>query len=141
MKNNQTIIDLGAGGGWVIFEAAKTAHQEKLNTQFIAVEINPILIVALHLKRLLHKNKRNIKIVRIDIFSCDYQKLVNPSARDSVNSLIFYLYVSPWFLPKIISQIKKSLKTFAAVTYFYKIKGEKYKQKITGINNLYLYDF
>ena len=52
LKNNQTVIDLGAGDGIVIFEAAKIAYKRKLNTRFVAVEINPVLILVLHLRRL-----------------------------------------------------------------------------------------
>ena len=49
LKNNQTVVDLGAGDGLVIFSAAQEAKRQSLNTQFVAVEINPVLIFILHL--------------------------------------------------------------------------------------------
>lgn len=137
LKNNQTIIDLGAGGGWVIFEAAKKAYQKKLNTKFIAVEINPILIMTLYLKRFCHKNKKNIQIVRDDIFTLK-SVMRNPQLNNQ--AIIFYLYISPWFLKKVINQIKKTLKKFTVVSYFYEIKDEKCAKKLSGTNNIYLYE-
>ncbi|PIP63272.1 hypothetical protein COW97_03440, partial [Candidatus Roizmanbacteria bacterium CG22_combo_CG10-13_8_21_14_all_34_12] len=68
LKNNQTVIDLGAGDGIVIFKAAQQSYKQKLNTKFVAVEINLILILIIHLRRLFHPNKKNIKIVYGDIF-------------------------------------------------------------------------
>lgn len=70
LKNDQVIIDLGAGDGVVIFAAASNAISlpKKLNTQFIAVEINPVLIFIMHLRRLFHPNRKNIKIVWADMF-------------------------------------------------------------------------
>ena len=47
LRNNQIVFDLGAGDGTVIFKAAEHAFKQKLNTKFIAVEINPILILIL----------------------------------------------------------------------------------------------
>ena len=44
MKKNGVILDLGAGDGTIIFAAATKAYQDKLNTYFIAIDINPILI-------------------------------------------------------------------------------------------------
>src|SRR3990167_10358427 len=42
LKNNQTIIDLGAGDGIVIFTAAETSYDKDLNTKFVGVDINPV---------------------------------------------------------------------------------------------------
>ena len=55
------MIDLGAGDGIVIFKAASQAFQKRLNTKFIAVEINPVLILILYLRRLFHPNKKILK--------------------------------------------------------------------------------
>jgi tRNA G46 methylase TrmB len=74
LKNNQLVIDLGAGDGWVIFAAASTAYQQKLNTQFIAAEINPFLILLLYVKRFLHPNKKNITIKFFNIL----KMIINP---------------------------------------------------------------
>src|SRR3989339_1199594 len=58
LKNNQTVFDLGAGDGIMIFKAAEEAFQQDINTKFIAVEINPVLILILYLRRLFHPNKK-----------------------------------------------------------------------------------
>jgi len=138
LKNDQTIVDLGAGGGLVIFEAAKKAYEQKINTQFIAVELNPILILSLHLKRFFHKNRENIEIIYDDMFK---MKSLIRNSQLSNGPIVFYLYISPWFLNKVINQIKKTVKKFTVVSYFYEIKGEKYIKKSEGKHNVYVYRF
>ena len=76
LKNNQTVFDLGAGDGIVIFKAAQQSYEQKLNTQFVAVEINPVLIIILHFRRLFHKNKKNIKIIRDDMFKMNFESFM-----------------------------------------------------------------
>ena len=44
LEKDQTVIDLGAGDGVVVFEAAYESWRRKLNTKFITLEINPVLI-------------------------------------------------------------------------------------------------
>ncbi len=135
LKNNQTVIDLGAGDGIVIFEAAKKAYQNGLNTQFIAVEINPILILIMFFKKLLHPNKKNIKIVFDDIF-----KFNPPRSTLHVIRYTFYVYLSPWFLDKIIKNLKLKINHFNVISYMYPIKSFQKKQKtLKGINNVYYY--
>ena len=51
LKNDQIIIDLGAGTGTVIFAAAHEAHKRGLNTHFVAIEINFILTAIMHIKK------------------------------------------------------------------------------------------
>src|SRR3972149_12020194 len=72
LKDSQTVIDLGGGDGIVVFRAAYEAQKQKLNTKFVAVEINPVLILILHLRRLFHPNKDNIIIIRDDIFKMNF---------------------------------------------------------------------
>ena len=140
LRNNQTVIDLGAGDGIVIFRAADQALSKRFNTKFIAVEINPILILILHLRRLFHPNRRNIKIVFDDIFKMKFYKLIT-----SNSSLItFYLYISPWFLEKTISSINQQLairnQQLTIVSYMYPIKSMKKKEKIIkGKNKIFIY--
>src|SRR3989338_4927434 len=111
LKNNQTVFDLGAGDGIVIFTAAKSSFQRKLNTKFIAVEINPVLIFILHLRRFFHPNRKNIRIVYGDIFKINikYQilkikmtseksNIKNDNTMKQFNNLTIYLYISPWYL-------------------------------------------
>lgn len=136
LKNNQTVFDLGAGDGIVIFKAAQQAYERKLNTQFVAVEINPVLIMILHLRRLFHPNKNNITIIRDDIFNINFNSLT----RQPVNSLTFYLYISPWFLEKTISNIKDQISKFSVVSYMYSIKSLKKKERIiSGKNKILTY--
>ncbi|MBI4226417.1 hypothetical protein HY612_04880, partial [Candidatus Roizmanbacteria bacterium] len=88
LKSDQLIVDLGAGDGIVIFEAAKEAYKKKLNTEFLAVEINPILILLLRLRRYFHPNKKSIKILKADIFNMNFKNLSFPRKRESILSWI-----------------------------------------------------
>lgn len=140
LKNNQTVFDLGAGDGIVIFEAAKSSFQKKLNTKFIAVEINPILILILFIRRLFHPNRKNIKIVYGDIFSMNYQKLLTFNFSLST----FYLYISPWFLEKTISNIKDQISKFSVVSYMYPLKDKTAFTKVMAVkgkNSIFIYNF
>lgn len=136
LKNNQTIFDLGAGDGIVIFEAAKSSYQQKLNTKFVAVEINPVLILILYLRRLLHPNRKNIKIVRNDIFKMNF---IKPLTFKS-SFLTFYLYISPWYLETTVNNLKLKNKKFNVVSYMYPVKSLKKREKIIqGKNNIFTY--
>lgn len=135
LKNNQTIFDLGAGDGIVIFKAATMAFKKKLNTKFVAVEINPILILILLVRRLFHQNRKNIKIVRDDIFKMDFSSLA-----PSPYSLTVYLYISPWFLEKTVSNLLAQARNFSVVSYMYPIRSLKKKEKIIqGKNKIFVY--
>src|SRR5687767_4357361 len=102
LKNKQKIIDLGAGDGVVIFEAAQEAYEKKLDTQFVAVEINPVLLLIMHVRRFFHKNKKNILILKHDLFTF--------KTKNDSQEIVFYLYVSPWFLEKIFKHLKSTVK-------------------------------
>lgn len=116
MKENQIIVDLGAGDGVVIFHAASLAYKQKLNTQFVAVEINPVLLLVLHIRRLFHPNRKNIAIMQADMFMMSYSFLTHRRL------VTFYMYISPWFIEKTINNIAKNLKAFDVVSYFYQVK-------------------
>jgi tRNA G37 N-methylase Trm5 len=132
LEEGQTVIDLGAGDGIIIFEAAKKAFQKSLNTQFVAVEINPVLILILYLRRLFHPNKKNIRIVRDDIFKMHYKK--------QWKNITTYLYISPWFLEKTISNLKNQVMKFSIVSYMYPIKSLNKKEGfIQGKNRIFIY--
>jgi len=133
LKNNQTVVDLGAGDGRVIFEAAKKAFQQKFNTRFIAAEINPVLITILHLRRLFHPNRRNIKIVLDDMFNMDFNALDSGLRR---NDIVFYLYISPRYMEKTILNIKKQISKFRVVSYMYQINKTTPSKK-----SIFIYDF
>jgi hypothetical protein len=131
-----TIADLGAGDGVVIFEAASKAYKEKLNIKFIAVEINPILILILYIKRFFHPNRKNIKIVWADFFKLNVKRLTL-----NVGRLTIYLYVSPWYLTKIIRNLTSQNRSFIVVSYMYPIPGwEKSLIRVsTGIKKVFVY--
>ncbi len=136
LKNNQIIFDLGAGDGVVIFEAAKKAYEKKLNTQFFAVEINPVLIFIMKVKWLFHPNKKNIKIIRDNIFRINLKKFLTTDFK----FLTLYLYVSPWYINKIIKNLKLQIKDFSVVSYFYPLPKTKPKKICFGINKIYIYN-
>jgi len=138
LKRYQTIIDLGAGDGIVIFKAAEKALQNKLDTQFIAIEINPVLLLVLHIRRLFHPNRKNIHIIKKDMFSMSYTNLTNST--NSTN-LTFYIYISPWFIEKTVTNISKQMSNFELVSYFYQVKClPKYKEELKeGVHKVYSY--
>jgi|GEM_PF-582237 len=149
LKNNQTIIDLGAGDGIVIFNAAKKAYEEKLNTQFVAVDINPILVLVMNIRRLFHPNRKNIYIVMEDMFKDNFKlKIENlisnfkPASRGEfqISNYVFYLYISPWLLNRALKVIKQYDGNKNIVSYFYAIKSLKEKKKLQGIHSVYLYN-
>jgi 16S rRNA A1518/A1519 N6-dimethyltransferase RsmA/KsgA/DIM1 with predicted DNA glycosylase/AP lyase activity len=134
LKNNQVVFDLGAGDGIVIFEAAKLTFEKNLNTQFFAVEINPVLILIMWLKWLFHPNKKNIKIVCNDIFKIDFK-----CYKLKATSYTFYLYLSPWYLEKVIKNLKSQIKNFSLVSYFYPVPKMKAKKIFQGKNKVFTY--
>ena len=136
LKNDQTIIDLGAGDGIVIFEAAKLAHSKKLSTKFIAVELNPVLVLIMYFRRFFHPNKNNIQIVQDDIFSTNLKRLTL-----NASPLTFYLYISPWYMQKVLDNLKKQLKKFSVVSYFYPLPKNtlSLRESFTGIHKVFVY--
>jgi len=138
IRKNQTIIDLGAGDGIVIFKSAEKAYQNGLNTTFIAVEINPVLLLILHIRRLFHPNRTNIRIVNKNMFSLSYANLTNST---HLTNLTFYLYISPWFIEKTVSNITKQIKICDLVSYFYQVKClPEYKEEMKeGLHKVFSY--
>jgi 16S rRNA A1518/A1519 N6-dimethyltransferase RsmA/KsgA/DIM1 with predicted DNA glycosylase/AP lyase activity len=139
LKNNQLVFDLGAGDGIVIFKAAKKAFEKKLNTKFFAVEINPVLILIMIIRRLFHPNKKNIKIIRADIFTINFKKLVTKPVTRNPQPVTFYLYISPWYLEKVIKNLKLKIKNFALVSYFYSVPKMRAKKVFEGKNKIFIY--
>ncbi len=136
LKNNQVIVDLGAGDGIVILEVAKEALRRKLNTKFIAVEINPVLLCILYVRRLIHPNRENITIMYGNMFTMNLPFFPTSYSLPPT----FYLYISPWYLEKTVSNIKRQLQRFNVISYMYSIKTLKSKEKIIeGKNKMYVY--
>lgn len=135
LRNNQTIIDLGAGDGIVVFETARLALKNGLNTQFIALEINPVLVFILHIRRLFNPNKKNIKIVMGDMFTYQFLRLIT----DNYQQTTFYLYISPWLIDKALRNVSPQFPHAKYVSYFYPIKNLHEKKKTIGIHPIYSY--
>ena len=137
IQNDQVLIDLGAGDGVIIFEAAKEAYRKKLNTKFIAIDINPVLVFIMHLRLLLHPNRKNIIILKNDMFGIDFNKVLT----FEFCVLTFYLYISPRFLNPMAERISKLKGKKKIVSYFYSIPNLKKKEKvIEGKNRIYVYE-
>lgn len=144
LRNGQILYDLGAGDGVVVFRAAAASpassplpRQKAGPTKFTAVEINPILIAIMKLRRLLHPNKSNIKIIKGDIFML-------PIPRPLKYTPIFFMYISPWYMEKTILNLLKQFKSIDLVTYFYAVpKSNRYKIKLVthakNIHDVYRY--
>jgi len=141
LKNNQIIIDLGAGDGVVVFSAARTALKQKLNTKFIAIEINIILIIILYIQRFFHPNKNNIRIVWGDLFKFKVQSAKFKVITQNSKLITFYIYISPWLIDQLIKNIKSEVKNFTLISYMYSVKLLAKKEIIIhGHNNIYIYN-
>ena len=135
IANYQVVYDLGAGDGIVIFSAASDAFNKNLNTHFIAVEINPILLIFMWFRRLFNPNRKNIRIVRADIFTASY-KLQATGYRN----VAFFTYISPWYLEKVFANCKSQIKHFKFVSYFYPAPKLKSSRTIKGVHSTYVYN-
>ncbi len=131
LADDQIVYDLGAGDGIVIFAAATEAYRKKLNTQFVAVEINPVLIVIIWLRRLIHPNCKNIKVMYGDIFKMRYEQYEMRST--------YFTYISPWFLDKVFKNTKRQVSKALFVSYFYPIPHQRASRTIKGIHPTYIY--
>ena len=137
LRSHQVVIDLGAGDGIVIFKAAKEAMERGINTKFIAVEINPLLILILYVRRLMSPNRANIKIVWADMFKINLSQLSKPS-----NHTTIFVYISPWLMPELFENVRRSLKKFEVVSYFYplpKLKDQRLIKTTKNIHAIYRY--
>lgn len=135
LSNGQTVIDLGAGDGLVIFEAAEMAERKGLDTKFVGVEINPVLFAIMSIRRLINRNRDNIHIVFGDMFTMNFDKILDPK-----KSTLFYLYISPWHMEKTIQNVKWQIQRFTVVSYMYEVKplGKSQKQ-VEGLNRIFIY--
>lgn len=138
LKNNQVVLDLGAGGGFVIFKAAELSLHKKINTEFIAVENNPVLLAILWIKRLFHPNRRRVHIAANNLFTTNYKHLISTSLNKKKYIPLFYFYTTPWLVEKTVSQITKTVVPVDIISYFYPLKMRAVKH-IRQKNNIYLY--
>lgn len=131
LENDQIVYDLGAGDGIVIFAAATVAYLKKQNTRFVAIEINPILIGIMWIRRLFHPNRKNITVMYGDIFKMGYKKC---NMRNT-----FFTYISPWFLDKVFKNTKRQASKALFVSYFYPVPHQRASRTIKGIHPTYVY--
>jgi 16S rRNA A1518/A1519 N6-dimethyltransferase RsmA/KsgA/DIM1 with predicted DNA glycosylase/AP lyase activity len=140
LKNDQVVVDLGAGDGIVIFKAAKEAFNRNVNTLFVAVETNPVLLGILYVRWFFHKNKKNIKIVWKDMFKANYKKIIaSMNKSHSTLSPTFYLYISPWLIPQAIEQVKRTVQSFRTVSYLYEVPSMRPKTVLEGVHKVFVY--
>jgi len=131
------VIDLGAGTGTVIFAAAWQAYQQGLDTQFVAVEIHPLLVLIMHLRRLVHPHRKNISVIRADIFKINYQQLAikqssppssaNRHTSEGQGNITIYMYVGTFVMERLKKQLIKLPRVTRIVSYMYEIPGWKKK--------------
>lgn len=133
MAKVDCVIDMGAGDGWVVFASASEAYSKKLHTKFVAVEINPALVVLLHMRRLFHPNRHAIHIIRADMFTVSLDAFASKEDR-----VCAYLYISPWLLKKAVGTIRAQHPHARIVTYMYGLSEHAYRV-YTGIHPTYLY--
>lgn len=136
LTNKMAFFDLGAGDGDMVFSLANDALTNKLDTDFYAIEINPYLVGLLHIKRLLHPNKKHIHIIKGDMFTLPYKNY----SKKSTSNIFLYLYISPSLISEAIQAFHKSFSTFTAVSYMYPLLPHG-KPIDTGIHNIYKHTF
>lgn len=127
------MVDLGAGDGWVLFKAATQMKEQSLSTRFIAVEINPLLCAILYVRRLFHPNRKNIQIIRTDLFTFHIGQYVSQK-----ENVCIYVYISPWMLKQAIQNIRSQIPKARIVSYMYPL-NEKAKRVAVGIHKTYTY--
>lgn len=136
LTKNSEVIDLGAGTGTVIFALAHHAHRYDLPVRLVAVEINPVLVLILHLKRLIHPCRKQIVIVWTDLFTTSYSTLTASGRKTTV-----YLYVSPRLLTRISKKIQEDLPQARVVSYMYSLPDRSPRRTIrTGNHPIFLYN-
>lgn len=70
----------------------------------------------------------------------DYLSIVQAVTMKQLNNVTIYLYISPWYLEKTISNIKNQISKYSIVSYMYSIKSLKNsKRTIQGKNKIFVY--
>lgn len=134
LKKDQVIIDLGAGSGTVIFAAALEAHKKGLNTEFIAIDINFLLVIFMWLRSQFHPHRKHITVMQGDLFKMDYERMIT-----NYRNCTFYLYVSPWVTDTLAELIKDTNRTVSILSYRYPVKKMKPLETTGGEHKLYSY--
>ncbi len=89
LKKGDILYDLGAGDGKVIIEAAKIK-----GVKVVGVEIHPLLVFVMLVKRFLHPHKENITVLWHDLFNIDITDATH-----------IYLYVGPFVMKRVVAKV------------------------------------
>ncbi|QQS43330.1 hypothetical protein IPM65_04165 [Candidatus Roizmanbacteria bacterium] len=135
LKKDQVIIDLGAGSGTVIFAAATEAHKKGLNTEFIAIDINFLLVIFMWMRSWFHPHRNHITVLQGDLFKMDYERMIEP-----YQNILFYMYVSPWVTDTLAELIQETKKPVSLLSYRYPVKKMKPIETAGGEHKLYSYE-
>lgn len=139
-----TVIDLGAGTGTIIFRAADEAFNQNLSTKFVAVEIHPTLVFWMQLRRLFHPNRKNIRILRTDMFKFD-EYLVSSIkykglGKSNLEPVTIYLYVDRGSLARLKPKLLKLPEASRILTYMYPLPELKPFKTHQGKHKLFEYN-
>lgn len=127
LQKGDVLYDLGAGDGMVIMKAA---HIPKV--QVVGIEIHPLLVFVMYLRRLFHSHRQAVHVVWGDIFKANLS-----------TATVLYLYVGPFvmkrLMQKILSQKPKKLKRIVSYMYNFQLpKNSPYRVKcIHGHRTIY----
>lgn len=134
LKKEQVVIDLGAGTGTVIFAAATEAHKKGLNTEFVAIDINFLLVIFMWIRTWFHPHRKHITVMQGDLFKMDYERMIEP-----YRNIMFYMYVSPMVTDTFAQLIKDTKRASSLLSYRYPVKRMKPVETTGGEHKLYSY--
>ncbi len=127
LKKGDTLYDLGAGDGTVLIEAVSSSKAHA-----VGIEIHPLLIGVMHIKRLLHPRRNYLHIKWQSIFKTNLTEATH-----------VYLYVGPFVMKQIMSYIlkhpHKKLKKIVSYMYDFQLpKNSRLKvKKVQGYRTIY----
>ncbi|GEM_PF-3799257 len=119
-------VDLGAGDGGLIFSLAM--KNRSFNWRYLAVEINPFLVFFMRVRKFFGRFS-NLQVVWADFFAFKYE---------FSQKMIFYLYLSPEYLNKLIEFLRKKADG-VVISYFYRPDSLQIIKAIKLKNGRYLY--
>jgi len=125
---------MGAGSGTVIFAAASEAHKKGLSTEFIAIDINFLLVIFMWVRAWFHPHRNHITVMQGDLFKMDYERMIEP-----YQNILFYMYVSPWVTDRLAELIQDTKKDCTLISYRYPVKKMKPEEITGGEHKLYSY--
>lgn len=109
-----------------------------MNTKFVAVEINPLLICIMNIKRFFHPQKKQLQIKGQDLFKTDLSRATK-----------IYLYVGPYVMLSIMKKIavEKPPALQKIVSYMYDFQLDRlnfplpyHHRVVQGVKKIYILD-